>query len=115
MNAWLIVGIVALTNVTTGAFMYGAGGDACKARQVDIEDTLRSVQAAAQQGAASAIAAQQPINRTIVQKVQREIIETPVYRDCKHSPDGLRGVNAALTGRAEPAGGGELPGAQPAR
>lgn len=47
----------------------------------------------------------------ITQPVLREVRERAVYRECRHTPDGLRGINAALTGRPEPVGGGELPAA----
>lgn len=66
---------------------------------------------AAQDGAAKAIAANKPINQTIVQKVQHEIETNTVYRDCRNTPDGLFRINEALTGRAQPAGDGKLPGA----
>jgi hypothetical protein len=54
-------------------------------------------------------------NTTIQGRVQTIVRENIVYRDCRHAPGGLRDVNEALTGRAEPAGDGKLPGAQPAR
>lgn len=60
--------------------------------------------------AAEAIAKIEVKNVTIRQRVEREIHEKTVYRDCRHSPDGLRAINAALTG-SEPADGGELSGA----
>lgn len=48
-------------------------------------------------------------NRTIYQKVQNEITEKPVYRDCVLPIDGVRLVNAARSGSA-----GQLDGAVPA-
>lgn len=65
---------------------------------------------AAQEGAAAAIAALKPVNTTIVQKVQREVQNNVVYRDCRLPADGLRLANEAITGRAEPAGAGVVPG-----
>lgn len=49
---------------------------------------------------------------TIQQEVRREIVKEPVYVDCRNTPDGLRLINEALTGR-EPgsADSGELSGA----
>lgn len=47
---------------------------------------------------------------TIRQIAEREIHEKPVYRDCRHTPDGMRVLNAALAG-TEPAGDLQLPAA----
>lgn len=46
-------------------------------------------------------------NVTIRQKAETITREVPVYRDCRHDPDGLRLINEALTGVAV-APGGEL-------
>lgn len=46
----------------------------------------------------------------IIQPIRTEIRTNTVYRDCAHSPDSLRNLNALITG-AEPAGGGVVPGA----
>ena len=65
--------------------------------------------------AADAISKLRIINQTITQEVRREIVERPVYRDCQHSPEQLRRLNAAITaapGRA--AGGGGVPTADAA-
>ena len=45
-------------------------------------------------------------NTTITQKVIRETVEKPVYRDCVHDAASLRDINAALSVSADP---GELP------
>lgn len=49
------------------------------------------------------------VNTTIYQKATHEVIEKPVYRDCRHTVDGLRLVNDALT-NTKPASSVELPG-----
>lgn len=46
---------------------------------------------------------------TIRQEVQNNVIEKPVYRDCRHDADTVRLLNYALTGR-QSADSGELPG-----
>lgn len=47
---------------------------------------------------------------TIQQKVEREIQTRVEYRDCRHAPGVLDGINEALTGkRPEPAAGGGVP------
>lgn len=52
---------------------------------------------------------------TIRQVVEKEIHEKPVYRDCRHGPDGLRALNAALSDGSAAPGDGELPPADAAR
>ena len=108
MNPWLITGAVL---ACIGSFWYGTevGADGEIANQKKLDDVVIAVKEAAQSGAAQAIAANQPINKTIVQKVQHEIQTNTVYAECKHTDAGLRGVNEALTGRAQPVGDRKLP------
>lgn len=65
--------------------------------------------------AAEAISKIKVQNRTIMNEVQRELQTNVVYRDCQHSPDQLRNLNAAITGQAdELAGRGLVPPANAA-
>lgn len=110
MNPWLILGAVL---ACAGSFWYGTevGADGEIANQKKLDDVVVAVEKAAQQGAAQAIAANRPRNTTIVNEVQREIQNHTVYAECRNTPAGVLGINEALTGkRAEPAGGGKLPG-----
>ncbi len=112
MNPWLLLAAV---GACIGAFFYGQhigeqGAEAQKARD---ERIAKVAYDAGQQGAAEAIAKLKPRNVTIRQEIAREIRENTVYRDCRVPADGVRLSNEALTGRAEPAGGGELPRAEP--
>ncbi|MBS1143355.1 MAG: hypothetical protein H6R14_761 [Proteobacteria bacterium] len=66
--------------------------------------------AAAQEGAAKEIAKLEIKHVTLQQRIERETREVPVYRDCRHSPDGLQQLNAALENRAVAPDGGKLPG-----
>lgn len=114
MSPWLIIGALL---ACAGAFWYGTdvGEAQCLAKQATLQEVAKEVKEAAQQGAAAAIAANRPRNTTIVNEVQREVQTNTVYRDCRHTPDGVRGINEALTGkRPEPSGGGKLPGTVPA-
>jgi hypothetical protein len=89
---------------------YGVGVDSEVAKRSRDDVIVQKVLDAANKGAAEAIAANKPINNTIVQEVQREVATRVVYRDCRHAPSGLRSINEALTGtRAERAGNSELP------
>lgn len=112
MNPWLLLAAV---GACVGAFFYGQhvgeqGAEAQAAREDRIATVARE---AGQKGAAEAIARLKPRNVTIRQELAREIETHTVYRDCRVPPGGVRIANQALTGRAEPAGAGELPGADP--
>lgn len=113
MNPYAIIGALIIWGVTfVAGYGYGhrAGNDRAIAGQASAEQVRRETREAAQQGAAAAIAANKPLNTTIVQKVQREITENVRYVDCKLTPGGLQLANQALTGRApEPAGAGVVP------
>ncbi len=61
------------------------------------QDMILKTKADAAMGAAEAIAKLEPKLVTLKERVTREVIEKPVYRECVHSPDGLRDINAALT------------------
>lgn len=109
MNPYLLVAVGAAWLVSCGA-SYLQGRDDGRNAQIVAEfkaaDESAKVRAAASRGAASAIAAMQPRNTTIIQEVQREVREHTFYRDCRHSPDGLRKLNEALTGRRDEPGAG---------
>lgn len=53
--------------------------------------------------AAKAIAQINVTQQTIVQKVQHEVETKTVYRDCLIPSDGVRLLNDAIAGKAEPA------------
>lgn len=86
---------------------YGLGQDGELARQAREAEVVAKVSEAAALGAASEIARIEVERQTIVQPVERVIREKTVYRDCRHDPVVLRGLNQALTG--ETAGSGQLP------
>ena len=69
----------------------------------------REAQDKALRAAAEALRSMAPAQAKIIERVTRETVEKPVYRDCRHSPDGLRDINSALT-NSEPADGGDVPG-----
>lgn len=61
------------------------------------QELILKTKADAALGTAEAIAKLEPKLVTLKERVTREVIEKPVYRECVHSPDGLRNINAALT------------------
>ena len=114
MNPYLI--IAALLTVA-GAFFYGehTGAAGEIAKQKTLDDVIRDVKEAAQTGAATAIAANKPVNQTIVQKATHEVQTNTVYADCRNTAAQLRNINQALTGAAQPAGDSQLPGTGPVK
>jgi hypothetical protein len=99
---------VAVAGAAAGWAGYTLGGDACQARQAREN---RAVQQALDKSAAAtaqALSAIEVRHVQITQPVQREVRERVVYRECRHTPDGLRAVNAALA-EPEPSGRRKLP------
>lgn len=95
LNPWVLLGLIAIVSVTylTG---YQNGKGQAADENLRLESVALRVSAAAQEAAANEIAKIQIRHTTIQQKVQRETIEKPVYRDCRHSPGGLQLANQAL-------------------
>lgn len=117
MHPYVILAAVLAWGASAGgAFLYGqhVGAEHELATQARIDKTIEATRDAAQKGAADAIAALKPVNKTIVQKTQHEITENVVYRDCRVPPGGVRLANEAITGRTEPVGDQQLPGADAA-
>lgn len=108
----MLIGALSVALLTGGAYIKGRqdGNAIARAEAAEQTETLREVRAAAQRGAAAAIAGIVIQHTTVRAAVEKEIHEKLVYRDCQHSADQLQRINAALTGR-EPvaAGGGQLP------
>lgn len=119
MNPYVLLALVLAWGVSVGgAFFYGqgVGKESEIAGQAQIKQAIADTREAGQQGAAAAIAANRPINRTIVQRAEKEIYENTVYRDCRVPASGVQLANEAITGRkSEPAGDRVLPGAEPAK
>lgn len=115
LNPWILLALIAAWGASVGgSFFYGqkVGKDSMTASIVREEAIVKKVADAAQQGAAKAIAANKPRNVTIRQETQHEIRTNTIYADCKHSPDQLQRINAALTGTSPvPAAGGVVPSA----
>lgn len=118
MNPYALAAIgAAVMAAVAGAYWQGRsdGRDVCQAAQVREKDIATRAVNAAASAAAAAISNLEVQRVEITQPIIREVREKRVYVDCRHTPDGLRGVNAALTGSAEPAGAGQLPTAAASR
>lgn len=86
-----------------------------KAKQAEWDAATVAAKEAADKAltaAAQAIASRDVKHTTITQKVIRETVEKPVYRDCVHDDASLRDINAALSVSADP---GELPASDATR
>lgn len=119
MNPYVLLALVVgwgASVVGSGWYGMGLGEDRVIAQQAKVNKAIDETRAAAQQGAADAIAQIKIVNTTVKGRVETVVRENTVYRDCKHDARSLRDINAALTGdAAEPAGSGKLPEAQPAK
>lgn len=116
MQAFLI-GVVGVLLAFAGGTFYGMGlgEDREFAKRAREDAIVTQVREAAQSAAAQEIAKIKPRNVTIKQELQREVQNHHFYRDCRHSADGLRVINEALTGRPQPASDGKLPGTDAAK
>ncbi len=82
------------------------GRSAVEAEAAREERLIAQAGQASADAAAQAIARMQVRHTTIRQEVEREIQVRTEYRDCRHSPEQLQRINAALS----PAGTGSAPG-----
>ncbi len=117
LYAILVAGV--LWGLSVGAsYFYGVevGDDRKTAELARQDEVRRETRELAQQGAADAISKLEVKHVTIRQQLEREVREKPVFVDCRSGPDSLRLFNAGIPGHrpAEPAGGGQLPAADPA-
>lgn len=70
-----------------------------KAWQVGAQElAVQQTKEAAMLGAAEAIAKIKVENKTIYQQATTKVIERTEYQECRHQPDMLEQVNAALVG-----------------
>lgn len=99
--------------VAGGAYWQGRqdGRAGCEAEEARAARLAQKAGQASATAAAKAIARMQVRHTTIRQEVEREIEVRTVYRDCRHSPEQLQRINAALgpAGAGSAAGGGGVP------
>ena len=103
----LALGIAGVAGAGWGGFRLGVEHQ--KSAEADRDQAIREAVDLAGQRAAQAINKIRVVNTTIQNEVQHETRTHTVYIDCRHTPDGLRLVNAALAGGpAQPAAAGQL-------
>lgn len=90
---------------TVGGYFYGRheGKDLQKETQLESAQRVSQARDAMLTAASEAIGKLEVKQTTIRQEVQTLVKEVPVYRDarCVNTPDGLRLINAALTGTSQ--------------
>ncbi len=105
LAALIVAGLLVALGFRLGIKVKQAEWDAAKvATQEATDKALTAV--------AQAIATRDVKHTTITQKVIRETVEVPVYRECSHAPSVFNDINAALGVSADL---GELPASDAAR
>ena len=113
-NPWLfaILGVAIAGGLASSYVKGRSDGRALEiAQRATLEEVARVAREAAIQGAAEKIAQIEVKHVTVRQKLETEIREKPVYRDCTASQRVLDTVNEAITGYPAPSAG-ELPAAR---
>ena len=110
MNAYLIAALLALAGVGV-AYLKGRqdGQELEKGQQAQVELAVVQTRKAALDATAEAIAKIETRTTIVRQQLGTVTRENVVYRDCQHTPDGLRLLNSILTG----GNGAESPSAEP--
>lgn len=108
-----LAALLGLLLAAAGAYWQGRqdGRDAAEALAAREQRLVAAAADHAASAAAEAIARIKVRHTTIRQEAEREIQTRVEYRDCRHSPEQLQRLNAAITGagQPQPAGGGQLP------
>lgn len=118
MNPYVLLALlVAFGGSVGGAYLKGRsdGKSIEAASRISDEELAKKVQEQAQIGAANAISKIEIKQVTIQGRLQKEIQTNTVYRECQHSPDGLRALNEALTNGTGSVGDSKLPASSPSR
>ena len=112
MYGALVAGLLWVASIAAaGWWAYGAGKDSELAIQAREDRTAVIATESAASAAAAAINKIEVKHVTVRQQLEREVIDRPVYRDCRSGPDAVSLFNSAIPASAtEPGpGGGELP------
>lgn len=100
LNPWIVVGwLVSLAVAAGGAGLYAwnARADKCELDALRIDQAATAARDAAIDAAAKAIAGIDIKHTTINRRVEREVIEKPVYKECRHTPEMMETIKEAMT------------------
>lgn len=103
MNQYTILAIVVASIAAMGGSYWQGrqdGRNACQAQESRDTEVARIAGTAAAASAAEAISKQEVRHVTVTQKLQREVIEREVYRDCRSGPGAVELFNSAIPGAA---------------
>jgi protein tyrosine phosphatase (PTP) superfamily phosphohydrolase (DUF442 family) len=108
------IGAVLALSVLAGSYAAGRHDGRELAAAAAEREQLVAARAAdvAASAAAAAISKIEVKHVQIRQALEREVVERPVFRDCRSGPDAVRLFNSAIPaepGASAAAGGGELP------
>ncbi len=112
INPWIILAVL-LAILGAGAGGFRLGADHELASQARTEAQIKKVEEAVIAANATAIAQIRPKYTTIQGKLEKQIEQNTVYRDCKLDPVGLQLINEALLGGAQAPSSSKLPEANP--
>lgn len=114
INPWILLGAGVGAIAAAGSiFFYGVqvGEDKIRAQQQSTKDVVAEAIKARDLQTATLLSNIEVKNVQLTQPVVREVRTNTVYRECVHTPDGLRSLNNAIVGGPQPAGAGKLPAA----
>ena len=98
-SPWLVLAwATSLVLAASGSALYAwdARADKCELDGLRIDQAATASRDAAIQAAADAIAGIDVKHTTINRTVEREVIEKPVYKECRHTPDTYQAILEAM-------------------
>lgn len=100
INPWLVVAwlaSLAIVGAGAGLYAWNARADKCELDALRIDQAATAARDAAIKAAADAIAGIDIKHTTINRRVEREVIEKPVYKECRHTPEMMETITEAMT------------------
>ena len=106
---WAALGVTLLL-AFTARFAYEQGYDKAVLEQEAEEARVMRQHETLQMFIAGEISKIKVENKTILKRMEREIVKETVYLDCRHTDDGLRAVNDALRAKTDTTTNSRMPG-----
>ena len=97
---WLILGwVLSVGAASAGSYFYAwnASAEQCELDSLRIGRAAAAARDKAIEAAAQEIAKIDIRHTTINRKVEREIVEKPVYKECRHSPEVFMSITEAMS------------------
>lgn len=108
LNPWLLLVALCTTLAAFGSGYLKGSADS-KSKQVEQALLIEQASRKAQEAAAEAISQIKIEHKTIQRRVEREVLEKPVYRACSHDDDSLQLINSALANKPNGSANLKLP------